>query len=88
VTCPGPCQQGQQGGGTFGGLPNPFSWLSGLFSSLFGGGPLGQLVGGIAAAVVILAVILVLVYVVYRLATGKRSTGSSGQTVVVEGGRR
>jgi hypothetical protein len=88
VTCPGPCQQGQPGGGTFGGLPNPFSWLSGLFSSLFGGGPLGQLLGSIAAAVVILAVILVLVYVVYRLATGKRSGGSSGQSVVVEGGRR
>ena len=88
ITCTGPCNQGTQGGGTFGGLPNPFSWLAGLFSSLFGGGPLGQLIGGITAAVVILAVILVLVYVVYRVATGKRGGSSGGQTVVVEGGRR
>jgi hypothetical protein len=89
-SCNGPCNQSAPsgGGGTFGGLPNPFSWLAGLFSSLFGGGPLGQLVGSIVAAVVVLAVILVLVYAVYRLATSKRSKSAGGQTVVVEGGRR
>jgi hypothetical protein len=88
ITCPGPCQQSQQNGGTFGGLPNPFSWLAGLFSSLLGGGPLGSFFGSLLAGIVILAVILGLVYVVYRIATKKKGSGAGGQTVVVEGGRR
>ncbi len=88
ITCPGPCQQSQQNGGTFGGLPNPFSWLAGLFSSLLGGGPLGAFFGSLLAGIVILAVILGLVYVVYRVATKKKGRGAAGQTVVVEGGRR
>ncbi len=91
ITCNGPCSQGAPGG-TFGGLPNPFSLLAGLFSGLFGGGPLGALPGGNVSALLILGVILVLVYVAVvevEAWGGKKRGGSGGggSTVVVTGGR-
>ncbi len=95
VTCGSPCgYHHQQGGATFGGLPNPFSWLSGLFSGLFGGGSLGNFLGGVAAGLLILAVIAVLVYVavIEVEAWGGRKRGGGGgggggSVVVVRGGR-
>ncbi|MGI0151690.1 MAG: hypothetical protein ACREC5_07130, partial [Thermoplasmata archaeon] len=57
-------------------------------SSLFGGGPLAQLAGSLLAGILILAVIIGLAYVIYRLATKKKPAGTGTQTVVVEGGRR
>ncbi len=90
ATGPGSCQT-QPSGGTFGGFPNPFSWLSGLFSGLFGGGPLGSFLSGLAAGIVILIVIAVLVYVaaIEVEAWGgrkKRGDGGGGSTIVVKGG--
>ena len=81
------------GGGTFGGLPNPFTWLAGLFSGLFGGGSLGSFLGSLVAGLVILEVIAVLVYVAVTevAAWGGRKRGGGGggggSTVVVTGGR-
>ncbi len=92
ITCPGPCKQPAPSG-TFGGFPNPFSWLAGLFAGLFGGGPLGALLGSIAAALLILMVIAVIAYVaiveVEAWGGKKRGGGGSGggSTVVVTGGR-
>ncbi len=93
ITCPG-CKSG---GGTFGttqlGLPNPFTWLSGLLSGLFGGGSFGSFLAGIVAALVILLVIAGLAYVaiVEIQAWGKNKrgggAGGGGSTVVVTGGR-
>lgn len=89
-TGPGSCVS-QGSGATFGGFPNPFSWLSGLFSGLFGGGPLGSFLGGLAAGLLILAVLAVLVYVavveVEAWGGRKRGGGGGGSTVVIRGGR-
>ena len=94
ATGPGSCVPPQGSGATFGGFPNPFSWLSGLFSGLFGGGPLGSFLGGVAAGLLILAVIAVLVYVavIEVEAWGGRKRGGGGgggggSVVVVRGGR-
>ena len=93
ATGPGSCQTVTEGGATFGGLPNPFTWLAGLFSGLFGGGSLGNFLGSLVAGLVILAVIAVLVYVavIEVEAWGGRKRGGGGggggSTVVVTGGR-
>ncbi len=97
ITCStspgGACSNPGGGGATFGGLPNPFTWLAGLFSGLFGGGPLGSFLGGILSGLLILAVIAILVYVaiteVEAWGRGKRGGGGGGgTTVVMAGGRR
>ena len=81
------------GGATFGGLPNPFTWLSGLLSGLFGGGALGSFLGSLVAGLAMLVAIAVLVYVavIEVEAWGNRKrgggAGGGGSTVVVTGGR-
>ena len=88
ITCNGPCSQGA-GTGTFGGLPNPFSWLTNWLSGLFGGGPLGQLAGSIVAALLILAVIGILVYVAIvevEAWGGKKRGGGGGSSTIIVGG--
>ena len=80
-------------GSTFGGLPNPFTWLKDLLSGLFGGGSLGSFLSSLVAGLVILVVIAVLVYVavIEVGAWGNRKrgggAGGGGSTVVVTGGR-
>lgn len=72
---PGSCASAP--GGTFGGFPNPFSWLANALSSLFGGGALGSFLGGLFAALIILGVIAVLAYVavVEVAAWGRKKRG-------------
>ena len=84
---------GSGSGSTFGGLPNPFTWLSDLLGGLFGGGSLGSFLGSLVAGLVILAVLAILVYVavieVEAWGSRKRGggAGGGGSTVVVTGGR-
>ena len=82
---PGPANSG----GTFGGLPNPFSLLTNWLSGLFGGGPLGQAIAGIVSALIILAVIGILVYVavvsVESWGSKKRGGGGGSSTIIVGG---
>lgn len=86
ITCNGPCSQGASGG-TFGGLPNPFSWLTNWLSGLFGGGPLGNAIAGIVSALIILVVIGILVYVavVSVESWGSKKRGGGSSTIVVGG---
>ncbi len=85
---PASCEP-QSSGGTFGGFPNPFSWLTGLFSSLFGGGPLGSFLGSIVSGILILAAIGVLAYVAITEieAWGRRKRGGGDSTVIARGVR-
>lgn len=84
ISCTGACEQSAPGG-TFGGFPNPFNWLSSLFSSLLGGGPLGQFVGSLLAGVLLLGAVAVIVYLVISGLTKRRSGG--GGAVTASGGR-
>ncbi|MGC2359232.1 MAG: hypothetical protein WA691_02870 [Thermoplasmata archaeon] len=64
---PGSCQPQGSPGGTFGGLPNPFTWLanaiSGFFSALGLGSGLSSFLGSLFAGLIILIVVVVLIYV-------------------------
>lgn len=71
-------------------LPN---WLAGIeqfFSGLFGGGPIGALLGSLLTDLVIIAAVVLAIYVVYRVVThrGSGGGGGSGSTYIVTGGRR
>jgi hypothetical protein len=82
ITCNGPCYANQTTTSTFGGFPDPFSWLGNLLSGLFGGGPLGSLLGSLFAALIYLAIIVVGIYVavVEFRSWGQRKREASGKS--------
>ncbi|MHB8351130.1 MAG: hypothetical protein ACYDFT_00300 [Thermoplasmata archaeon] len=88
ITCNGPCSQGAPGGGGFLGFGDPFAALANWFAGLFGGGPLGALLGSLMSAVLVVALILVGLYVLYRVVTMRRNSATSGGgSTIIVGGR-
>jgi hypothetical protein len=61
--CNGPCSQAAPGGGVFGGLPNPFSWLAGLFSGLCSGSGACEFAASILAGLVLIGILIAGLYV-------------------------
>lgn len=71
-------------------LPN---WLAGIeqfFSSIFGGGAIGALLGSLLTDFIIIAAVVLAVYAVYRVVSykGRGRGGGSGPTYIVAGGRK